>query len=465
MSRNNQPSSDGNSFSPRFRINRLAKLCSAYSQHKRTLLDQITHLKSRNQELSIALREAKYQLGRMHCELDEELETAQHIQEGLLPQTLPEMINLQSAAKYIPAGKVGGDLYDIIITPHQKIALLIYDVSGHGIPAALIGAMAKMLFAHYLEKNDSPAEVFGAVNRQLCQFIQTEQYLTAFLGILDPVNNVMTYSRAGHVPPLVYHASSDTVSRLESKGFFIGHSALLPVVEYMDEFIRLEPDDKLLLYTDGLTEGYNEAGVLYGSSRLRGAFSACGKAAVQDIIDAVVDDQEKFRDGTELRDDFTLLCIQIGDSERLLADSGFSRDDEPSILVASELKEIDGVCSIILREMDRYGFSDASIKQVKICIFEMIANAILHGNEGDSGKKALVFYKITRSEAAVSVVDEGKGFDYDSIPDPLSPENMVLDHGRGVFLIRHYLDTVEFNEKGNRVLGRKRQGTVHGNSR
>ena len=95
----------------------------------------------------------------------------------------------------------------------------------------------------------------------------------------------------------------------------------------------------------------------------------------------------------------------------------------------------------------------------------MIANAILHGNEGDSDKKVLVFYKITRSETAISVVDEGDGFDYNALPDPLSPENMILDHGRGVFLIRHYLDSVEFNEKGNRVLGRKRQGTVHGNSK
>ena len=342
---------------------------------------------------------------------------------------------------------------------------MIYDVSGHGIPAALIAAMAKMLFAHYIEKNDSPAEVFDAVNRQLCQFIQTEQYLTAFLGILDPVNNVLTYSRAGHVPPLVYHAKDDTVSRLDSKGFFIGHSALLPVVEYEDEAIRLDPDDKLLLYTDGLTEGNNENGALYGSKRLREAYSRCGRECVQGVIDFVVDDQEQFREGTELRDDFTLLCIQIGDSERLLSDCGFSHEDEPSILVASEIKEIDGVCSIILREMDRHGFLDSAIKQFKICIFEMITNAILHGNNSDITKKVLVFYKITRAETAISVVDEGDGFDYDAVPDPLSPENMIRDHGRGVFLIRHYLDSVEFNKKGNRVLGRKRQGTNHGNSK
>ena len=122
------------------------------------------------------------------------------------------------------------------------------------------------------------------------------------------------------------------------------------------------------------------------------------------------------------------------------------------------MKDIDGICSVILREMDRHGYSDMSIKQFKICVFEMMTNAILHGNMGDSQKKVLVFYKVTRKEAAISVVDEGEGFSYNNVPDPLSEENRMRDHGRGIFLIRHYMDAVEFNRIGNRILGRKRQG-------
>jgi len=437
---------------------RLLQVCRGYRKRQLDLLNRQRLLEGRNEDLAVALKDARFQLGRLTSEINDELETAQHIQEGLLPKELPEMINLKSAARYIPAGKVGGDLYDIIITPRQKIALLIYDVSGHGIPAALIAAMAKMLFAHCLEKTDSPAEVFDMVNRQLCNCIKSEQYLTAFLGIIDPVNNVMTYSRAGHVPPLVFHATTGSISRLDAKGFFIGHPVLLSIVEYCNETILLERNDKILFYTDGLTEGSNQQGKLFGSDRLRQAYQKCGHLDVDTIISEVVADQEEFRQGTPLRDDFTMLCIQIGDSDRLMASSGFTREEAPSILVASKLTEIDSVCSLILREMDLHGFPDRSIKQFKICVFEMMTNAILHGNGGDEQKKVLVFYKVTRNEAAISVVDEGSGFDHKNLPDPLLPENRTLDHGRGIFLIYHYFDTVEFNESGSRILGRKKQG-------
>ena len=97
------------------RHDRLVRLCKGYRQRKIELLHQQREMHKRQEELSVALKEAKYHLGRINSEIDDELETAQRIQEGLLPKELPEMINLKSAAIYIPAGKVGGDLYDIII--------------------------------------------------------------------------------------------------------------------------------------------------------------------------------------------------------------------------------------------------------------------------------------------------------------------------------------------------------------
>ncbi len=434
---------------------RLQRLCSAYRLKCKELLYAQKEIERRNLELSAALCEAQSRLSQINSEIEEELVTARKIQEGLLPKELPEMFNLKSAAVYIPAGKVGGDLYDIIITPRRKIAVLIYDVSGHGVPAALIGAMAKMLFAHYLEKTDSPSDVFHHVNKDLCRFIRTDQYLTAFLGIIDPVTNVMSYSRAGHVPPLLYRYGSGNVTRLDSKGFFIGHSALLSIADYSGETVHLEPGDKLLFYTDGLTEGYNGRGMLYGVERLKTVFAECGGSDARSVIDRVVEHQTAFREGTPLRDDFTVLCIEVGDSEQLLSESGFSPGEEPSILVLNRLEDIEEVSSVFLREMDRHGFPDQSIKQFKICIFEMLTNAIIHGNGGDPRKKVLLFYKVTDNEAAVSVVDEGKGFDFGSVPDPLLPENLIRDHGRGLFIIRHYLDEVTFNETGNRIMGRK----------
>jgi serine phosphatase RsbU (regulator of sigma subunit)/anti-sigma regulatory factor (Ser/Thr protein kinase) len=442
----------------RSRINHLVDLCKRYRSDYDEVLKSKEDLESLFEERSRALMEATYKLGRIHSELEDEMETAKRIQEGLMPKELPETVNVKAEAIYIPAGKVGGDLYDLIITPRQKIAVLIFDVSGHGIPAALIGAMAKMLFAHYIEKTESPAEVFKEVNKQLCYFIKTEQYLTAFLGIIDPIKNTMCYSRAGHVPPMVYNSRNSQVTKLDSKGFFIGHSALLNMAEYWDQTVQLEPGDKILFYTDGLTEGCSNDGKLYGGERLKESIYRYGASGIKEVLANIVEDQSQFRQGTPLRDDFTVLCIEIKDSTYLLADSGFVREDEPNILLVYNYNDIEKVCSVVLKEMDRCGYGDKAIKQFKICIFEMLTNAILHGNGGDSGKKVVIFYKITPSCATISIIDEGSGFDYENVPDPLQPENRLKDHGRGIFLIRHYFDEVVFNGKGNRVMGRKFHG-------
>ncbi|MCX7725257.1 MAG: SpoIIE family protein phosphatase [Chitinispirillaceae bacterium] len=437
------------------RIERLHRICRIYKKRNKELLSRQQLIEEKQRDLEAALKESQYRLGRINSEVGEELETAQRIQEGLLPEVLPETVNLKCSAIYIPAGKVGGDLYDIIITPRQKTAILIFDVSGHGIPAALIGAMAKMLFARYLEKTDSPAEVFYNVNKDLCNFIKTEQYLTAFLGVIDPIKNIMTYSRAGHVPPLLYHAANGQISKLDAKGFFIGHTALLPIVEYTNDRISLNTNDKLLFYTDGLTEAYDRKGKFYGGERLKNIFSLCGHKEVKEIIEEIVRDQKSFRDDSPLRDDFTILCVEVGDSDNIIAESGFRREDEPSILLVNNVEDIDKVCAVVLKEMDHYGYTDQSIKQFKICIFEMITNAIIHGNKNNPKKKVMVFYRVTEDVAIISVLDEGEGFDFTTVPDPLLPENRLRDHGRGLFLIKHYMDEVSFNKKGNRIMGKK----------
>ncbi len=320
-------------------ISQQAKISQLLLQIKQLRL-QNKVLQRKNDFLEKNLRQKKIQLNRLthnlakiNSEINGEMETAKKIQEGLMPRTLPSTINLRSAVVYIPVCKIGGDLYDIIVTPSQKTAVLIFDVSGHGVPAALVAAMAKMLFVHFIEKTESPAEVFRLINKQICTFIKTEQYLTAFLGIIDPVKNIMTYSRAGHVPPLVYRKKEQKIISLDSSGFFIGHSALENLAEYWEQTINLEPGDKILFYTDGLTEGRNSSGVLYGNERLRAVYSRCAENNPDDLLKNIVSDQTNFRSGMPLRDDFTLLCIEMGNSKLLLNDSGFTLEDQPHIRV------------------------------------------------------------------------------------------------------------------------------------
>jgi serine phosphatase RsbU (regulator of sigma subunit)/anti-sigma regulatory factor (Ser/Thr protein kinase) len=385
-------------------------------------------------------------------EMNDELEMAKNVQNSLMPRTLPDFTNISISSIYIPAGKVGGDFYDIISTQTQKIAVLIFDVSGHGVPAALIGATAKMLFAHYIEMLDSPSKIFNEVNKKLCSFLQTDHYLTAFLGILDPIQNTMVYSRAGHVKPIVYHSRQKKVSTLDSRGSFIGHAALADIAEYHEGIISFEPSDKILFYTDGLTEGCNAKSDLYGKDRLMRVFKRYGDSPLDEVLDKIIEDQELFREGVELRDDFTMLCIKVDDSSHLLKGSGFTKKDAPNILIINRVEEIGMVCLAILRAMDHSGFSDIEIKRMKVCIFEMIINAIAHGNKNAPDKKVLILYKVIQDKVTISIVDDGEGFDYENLPNPLDKENLLKDHGRGVYIVKNYMDEVHFNEKGNRIL-------------
>lgn len=414
-----------------------------------------------NLRLNELVDEKTYKLKKVYAELSKELEIARTVQDGLLPKELPNIVSMDIASAYIPTGKVGGDLYDILITKDRKIALLIFDVSGHGVPAALIAAMSKMLFTYYLEKGGSPAQIFSEINLRLCKYIQTGHYITAFLGIIDPSNNTMTYSRAGHVLPIIYRNKSKEITYLHADSIFIGHPSLVDIAKYNEESINLEWQDKLLLYTDGITESINPEGEMYSLNHLNEIVRKSGDADPDTFIKNIVKDNENFRKGHELEDDFTLLCIQFGCKDEILKMSGFTREDSPGVVSINTHQEIEGICSIILKELDKKGYPSHHFFQAHLCIHELLSNAIRHGNKFDPDKKVIVLYKVTLEDLSISVIDEGEGFDYKDLPDPLTEENLIKDHGRGLFLVKNYMDKVDFNKKGNRIIATKylKQGT------
>ena len=125
--------------------------------------------------------------------------------------------------------------------------------------------------------------------------------------------------------------------------------------------------------------------------------------------------------------------------------------------LASIPKNVHRVERFLMKANAVLKINDERFSTLLVVVTEAVNNAIIHGNGGDPARKVLVFYRVTKTEAVISVVDEGKGFDVAAVPDPLLPENRRRDHGRGIFLIRHYLDEVSFNKAGNRIMGRKQQ--------
>jgi serine/threonine-protein kinase RsbW len=114
-------------------------------------------------------------------------------------------------------------------------------------------------------------------------------------------------------------------------------------------------------------------------------------------------------------------------------------------------EEMEKAASAILRSMDSYGYRDEDIRKMKIVLSELMANAIGHGNKLDHSKKVAVGHMVNAQNAVVAIMDEGEGFDPSTIPDPTLPENIVKDRGRGLYIVQKYVDSIEFNSKGNRV--------------
>jgi serine/threonine-protein kinase RsbW len=224
--------------------------------------------------------------------------------------------------------------------------------------------------------------------------------------------------------------------------------------QFEEKSLYLDSGDWLVIFTDGLYRlfpGQNEL----ASRRLLERETA---ASAQKESPAQFMKQLRRRCTTASRgrprDDITVLAIEFLTQSRkhLIKEKlGFKENDPVYLQYISYFEEMDKATSVILSAMDSLGYPDESIRKMKIILTELFANAIYHGNKGDHSKKVTVGHAIDKNKVTISIMDEGDGFDPSKIPDPTLPENLVKDCGRGIFIVRSYADSLEYNRKGNRV--------------
>jgi sigma-B regulation protein RsbU (phosphoserine phosphatase) len=211
----------------------------------------------------ILLREARAQLSQQLLILNNELEMARKIQLSILPQTLPKLPRLDIAARYLPMTAVAGDFYDFINIDDKHLGILMADVSGHGLPSALIASMLQVALAGQLAHAAEPGEVLLGLNKALCGKFE-ENFVTAAYVYLDLEKKVMRYAGAGHPPILRYRSSTGKTAEIMENGLVLG---LVEEATYNAIELALEPGDRHVLYTDGIVEAANPAKELYGADR------------------------------------------------------------------------------------------------------------------------------------------------------------------------------------------------------
>jgi len=245
------------------------------------------------------------QRDRKYGELQQELELARRIQLSILPAAFPESQSFRVAAKYVPMTSVAGDLYDFLVAGDEQAGLLIADVSGHGVPAALIASMVKMAAISQRAQAAQPAALLEGMNAALCGNTQG-QYVTAAYAYLDAQSQVLHYSAAGH--PAMMLLRDDHVTEVTENGMIL---AAVSNAAYETRTLPLKPGDRLLLYTDGLVEARNSEGKLFGEESLAAEFRSSSELSPIKAVDHLIAAVQRWTKAQD--DDLTaLVCDFVG---------------------------------------------------------------------------------------------------------------------------------------------------------
>lgn len=239
-----------------------------------------------------------------------ELHMANQIQTGILPHEFPpfpERNDFDLYALMDPAKEVGGDFYDYFMIDDDHLCLVIADVSGKGIPAALFMMNCKVLLKSLATSGNSPSEVLMRANKEICENNQMEMFVTVWMGILELSTGIMTASNAGHEYPVVGRVDSGFELIKDKHGFVIGG---MGDVSYKDYEIRLEPGDKLFVYTDGVPEATNADNEMFGTDRMLDTLNADKTASPETMLKNISEAVKEFENGADKFDDLTMLALE-----------------------------------------------------------------------------------------------------------------------------------------------------------
>jgi phosphoserine phosphatase RsbU/P len=240
--------------------------------------------------------------------IETELETARQIQSSILPAKVPELENLRIAASYYPVTSVAGDFYQFVRSDNNHLGILVADVSGHGIPAALISSMIKVAMQAVAIHADDPAQVLGGLNRILSSEAHGQFASAAYVWIDTETRNAL-YAAAGHPPLLCWRNRKGELQRIESNGLLFG---VEPDSEYPVCSIPLETSDRFILYTDGVTETENGTGEAFGERQLERVVRNNRLQPASDLLRVVLSELQRWRPATvNQQDDITLIVVDV----------------------------------------------------------------------------------------------------------------------------------------------------------
>lgn len=380
-----------------------------------------------------------------------ELDVAKHIQASVLPNTFPAFPERKEFTVYAsmePAKEVGGDFYDFFFVDGNHLALLIADVSGKGIPAALFMMTARTLIKNLATAGKPPEEVLTEANELLCENNTAAMFVTAWMGILEIDSGLLLFANAGHNPPLLKRVGGD-YQYLSHKSYH--RSIMLGMrahIAYQRNEIALGTGDVLFLYTDGVTEACNRQLALFGEKELKRCLDLQDIPAPEEVVHMVKEQLGTFVGGAEQFDDITMLALRI--------------DALPQVYeTAVSTEETAAVSAFVEQLLEKSGCAMKVIHQALIAVDEIFSNIVRYSG----ADKATIRCLVSEQEVTLSFEDNGKAYNPldTQEPDINAPKEKRGIGGLGIFVVKKSMDAVSYAyQDGKNILTITKQFTDSG---
>lgn len=370
--------------------------------------------------------------------IESELNLATDIQANMLPRifpAFPEHDEFDVYATMSPAKEVGGDFYDYFMPDDTHVAIVIADVSGKGVPAALFMVTAKTLIKDHTQMGLSPEEVFTRVNRILCEGNDSGMFVTGWMGILDLQTGRIVYANAGHNPPFMCTDGKSFHKIKQSAGFVL---AGLENYRFRQGELQLKPGDKLYLYTDGVTEATDADKNMYGEKRLEQALERCHDEDSLRFLKDVRADIDAFVGEAEPFDDITMLILEYKKpcSERI------------EKTFAADVQVLPEVTAFVEEEMEKAGVPMKEAMQITIAAEEIFVNIASYSYPGRKGEAKLL---VSHDKGSFTLCFKDTGIPFNPLankdPDVKEKAENRKEGGLGIYMVKKTMDDVTYRYK------------------
>jgi len=396
-----------------------------------------------------AKNDRKLQKAKMEQErIGSELRIATHIQKEMLPKTFPpypERDDIDVYGIQIPAREVGGDLFDFFLR-NEKLFFCIGDVSGKGVPSAMVMAVIHSLFRMASAHENNPARIMQTINETSCEGNDSNIFVTFFIGVLDLPTGYLRYCDAGHEAPLVLfngQYSEVNVNPHLPIGIFND-------VKYGVEEIQLQPDSTIFLYTDGLTEAKRASKQMFGLERTKEVLDKCARQQLtpQQILETISDEVHQFIGDAEQSDDLTMLAIRYTPRQ-------FESTLMETLTIENDVHEVPRFSQFMKSVTGKLGLEQSLARRLRLAVEEAVVNVINYAYPTDTKGDVTIKVMSDGHTLHFHIIDSGVAFDptlQETADTTLSIEERQVG-GLGILLVRELMDSVNYERMdGKNVL-------------